>query len=163
MSAYSNISDKCFDADGIELLIKKWKDDGYSIIFTNGCFDLLHLGHIDYLSKASDLGDKLILGLNSDDSVQRLKGKHRPLQNEESRKMILGSLQFVDAVVVFKEDTPIELIQRIQPDVLVKGGDYTVETVVGADIVTAYGGRVELIPFVQGHSTSNIEKKIRRQ
>lgn len=163
MSAYSNISDKCFDAASIERLAKKWKVESQTIIFTNGCFDLLHLGHIDYLSKASDLGDKLILGLNADDSVRRLKGKHRPLQNEESRKMILASLQFIDAVVVFKEDTPIELIQRIQPDVLVKGGDYTVETVVGADIVTQYGGRVELIPFVNGHSTSSIEEKIRRQ
>ena len=133
-----------------------WRFSEQKIVFTNGCFDLIHKGHIHTLAKARALGDVLILGLNSDDSVKRLKGESRPLQAENDRALILASMIFVDAVVVFEEDTPFNLIQLVQPDVLVKGGDYQKHEVVGADIVEAKGGEVVLIPFVAGHSTTNL-------
>ncbi|GHS85068.1 hypothetical protein FACS1894201_04370 [Bacteroidia bacterium] len=126
------------------------------VVFTNGCFDILHRGHVEYLQKARSLGDKLIVGLNSDASVQRLKGKGRPVQDQESRKIVLAALRCVDEVILFDEDTPYELIQRLQPDVLVKGGDYQPENIVGYDIVTAKGGQVLCLDFVQGYSTTNI-------
>ena len=128
------------------------------IVFTNGCFDILHRGHIEYLSKASDLGDVLIIGLNTDASVKRIKGEGRPVQDETSRALILASLRFVEAVILFDEDTPYDLISMIKPDVLVKGGDYTEETIVGADIVKAIGGEVVTIPLVEGYSTSGLIK-----
>ena len=132
------------------------------IVFTNGCFDILHLGHVDYLSKAADCGDILIVGVNSDASVKRLgKGDSRPIQDQNSRATIIAALHFVDLVVVFDEETPYELIKLIQPDVLVKGADYIVEEVAGHDIVLAKGGEVKLIELVQGYSTSAIEKKIK--
>ena len=132
-----------------------------SVVFTNGCFDLLHLGHIDYLSRAKNLGGMLIVAVNSDDSVKRLdKGLNRPIQDQDSRAGIIAALHSVDAVVVFSEDTPMELLEELKPDVLVKGGDYSRETVVGADLVEENGGRVEIIPFLEGHSTSNIENRI---
>lgn len=134
---------------------------GHEIVFTNGCFDLLHPGHIRYLAQARDLGDFLIIGLNSDDSVSRLKGPERPIQNEIVRGEMLAALHVVDAVVVFDEDTPLELITALKPDILVKGGDYTPETVVGADVVTEYGGRVEIIKFETGYSTTDLISKIR--
>jgi D-glycero-beta-D-manno-heptose 1-phosphate adenylyltransferase len=160
MTAYSTIQKKCKTHEDIRSMAQDWHTSNKTIVFTNGCFDLLHLGHIDYLSKAADLGDILVVGLNSDESVTRLKGNHRPLQNEASRTMLMAALEFVDAVVVFAEDTPIELIKTIRPDILVKGGDYTQETVVGADLVKDKGGKVMLIPFLDGHSTSAIEHKI---
>ncbi len=141
-------------------LVHDWKTRGETIVFTNGCFDLLHKGHIDYLNKAADLGDHLVVGLNSDDSVSRLKGEHRPLQDESSRSFVMASLECVSAVTVFTQDTPKELIELVKPDVLVKGGDYVPETVVGADFVTSIGGRVQIIPFLEGYSTTSIEKKI---
>ncbi|MCC6690606.1 MAG: D-glycero-beta-D-manno-heptose 1-phosphate adenylyltransferase [Bacteroidia bacterium] len=132
------------------------------IVFTNGCFDLLHMGHVDYLSKAADCGTKLIVGVNSDASVRRLKkGPSRPIQNETSRALIIAALHFVDIVTVFDEDTPYELIKLIQPDVLVKGADYKIEEIAGHDIVLAKGGEVKLIELVKGYSTSAIEKKIK--
>jgi len=132
------------------------------IVFTNGCFDLLHLGHVDYLSKAADCGDVLIVGVNSDASVKLLnKGANRPIQNEHTRATIIAALHFVDIVCVFNEATPYDLIQQVQPDVLVKGADYTTQEVVGHDIVLAKGGEVKLIELVQGYSTSAIEKKIK--
>ena len=135
---------------------------GKKIVFTNGCFDILHLGHVDYLSKAADCGDVLIVGVNSDASVRRLgKGASRPIQDEWSRCMLIAALHFVDYVVLFDEDTPYELISRIQPDVLVKGADYTVEQVAGHDVVMGYGGTVKLIELVKGYSTSSIEQKIK--
>ena len=131
-----------------------------TIVFTNGCFDLIHLGHIDYLSKAADLGNILIIGLNSDQSVHKIKSPGRPLQDQKSRQMLLAAISFVDIVVLFDEETPHKLISEIKPDVLVKGGDYKAEEVVGADIVTQNGGKVVILPFVEGYSTSSIESKI---
>lgn len=130
------------------------------IVFTNGCFDILHVGHKRYLEQASALGDVFVIGVNSDDSVRRLKGSGRPVNSEQDRMEILSALGFVDYVVLFDEDTPYELIKIVQPDILVKGGDYTADQVVGKDIVEARGGRVELIQFVEGKSTSNIINKI---
>ena len=131
-----------------------------TLCFTNGCFDLIHPGHVQYLADARAQGDFLVVGLNSDASVARLKGPGRPLQDEAARAAVLLGLRSVDAVVRFDEDTPLELIQALRPDVLVKGGDYTPETVVGRDFVEAQGGRLILIPFLPGHSTSKIEARI---
>ena len=133
------------------------------IVFTNGCFDILHVGHKRYLQQAATLGDILVVGVNSDASVRRLKGPTRPVNNEQDRAEMLSALGFIDYVVIFDEDTPYELIKKIQPDVLVKGGDYKPEEVVGRDIVEARGGRLELISFVEGKSTTNIIKKINQQ
>ncbi len=130
------------------------------LCFTNGCFDLIHPGHVKYLEDARALGDFLVVGLNSDASVARLKGPGRPLQDEAARAAILLGLRSVDAVIRFEEDTPLELIRALQPDVLVKGGDYTPETVVGREIVEGRGGRLALIPFLPGHSTTRIEQRI---
>lgn len=129
------------------------------IVFTNGCFDILHLGHVHYLSAAKDLGDILVIGLNSDDSVKRLKGENRPINTQYARALLLAALQFVDFVIVFDEDTPLNLIQQITPHVLVKGGDYKIEDVVGADWVMAHGGKVEIVDFVEGYSSTNLIKK----
>lgn len=137
-----------------------WKFQGKKIVFTNGCFDILHLGHIDYLSKAKDLGDLLIIGLNTDLSVSKIKGKSRPIQDEVSRAFVLASLGFVDAVVFFGEDTPLNLIKLTQPDILVKGADYKPEDIVGYDIVNGKGGEICTIEFLEGYSTTSIEKKI---
>ena len=131
------------------------------IVFTNGCFDIIHAGHISYLSEAKSLGDVLIVGLNSDESVKRLKGEGRPVVCEKDRAYVLANLKPVDYVVIFDEDTPYELIKRIRPDVLVKGGDYKGKTVAGADLVESSGGKVVLIDFVRGKSTSNIIKTIK--
>jgi len=131
------------------------------LCFTNGCFDLLHPGHVKYLEDVKAMGDFLVVGLNSDASVARLKGPSRPLQDEHARAMILLGLRSVDAVVRFEEDTPFNLIQALQPDILAKGGDYTPENVVGRDIVENRGGRLVLVPFLPGHSTSAIEERIR--
>ncbi|MBC7913398.1 MAG: adenylyltransferase/cytidyltransferase family protein, partial [Pyrinomonadaceae bacterium] len=128
---------------------------------TNGCFDLLHLGHIDYLAKAANLGNKLVIGLNSDKSTSDLKGPGRPITNQKSRARLLAALYFVDAVVLFDEPTPYNLIKAINPDILVKGADYTIDTIVGADIVLANGGSVKTIEYIDGYSTSAIEQKIR--
>ncbi len=156
------ISNKIFTLEQLKKVVMGWRIKSDSIVFTNGCFDILHLGHIDYLSKAKDLGTRLIVGVNTDSSVKRLgKGDSRPINDETSRSMIIASLQFVDAVILFDEDTPYELIKAIEPDVLVKGADYTIDKVVGADIVMARGGKVELITYLEGYSTTNIEKKIR--
>ena len=132
------------------------------LCFTNGCFDLLHPGHVQYLEDVRALGDFLVVGLNSDASVARLKGPSRPLQDERARALILCGLRSVDAVVRFDEDTPYQLIRALQPDILAKGGDYTRETVVGRDIVEARGGRLVLVPFLPGHSTTTIVERIRR-
>lgn len=133
---------------------------GRKIVFTNGCFDLLHLGHVDYLAKARDLADVLVVGVNTDNSVRNLKGKDRPIQDEKSRCLILASLVFVDYVVLFDEPTPYNLIKLVQPDVLVKGSDYKKEDIVGYDIVSSKGGKVETIDFIEGYSTTRIINKI---
>jgi len=147
---------KIFDRQILNQRIAMWRFQNKKVVFTNGCFDILHRGHIEYLSKARDLGDVLVVGLNTDSSVKRIKGENRPVQDEASRAQILASLRFVEAVILFDEDTPYELISLIKPDVLVKGGDYTEETIVGADIVRANGGDVVTIPVVEGYSTSKI-------
>ena len=131
------------------------------VVFTNGVFDLLHPGHIEVLDMARREGAALVVGLNSDDSVKRLKGPARPVRNAAERAVVLAGLEAVDAVVVFDEDTPFALVQRLQPDVIVKGGDYSPETIVGADVVTARGGRVVVVPLVAGQSTTSIIEKLR--
>jgi rfaE bifunctional protein nucleotidyltransferase chain/domain len=155
-------ADKIYTSETILPELQKWRSEGQKIVFTNGCFDLLHLGHVDYLEKARQLGDKLVLGLNTDSSIKRLKGEERPLQDEMARARIMASLLFVDAVVLFSEDTPYELIKLVQPDILVKGDDYTPDTIVGADIVKAKGGEVKTVSLVKGYSTTNIVAKIKR-
>ncbi|MGD9899980.1 MAG: D-glycero-beta-D-manno-heptose 1-phosphate adenylyltransferase [Calditrichaceae bacterium] len=145
-----------------ELVQKLRKDKNCLIAFTNGCFDILHRGHVVYLEKAKEYASILIVGLNSDDSVRRLKGEGRPLMPEEDRAFILSRLESVDIVCVFDEDTPYELIKKILPDILVKGGDYRVEDIVGRDIVDESGGKVLTIPLVPGRSTTNIVNKANR-
>ena len=142
-------------------LIAQWRAAGERIVFTNGCFDLLHYGHLHYLSDARDLADRLVVGLNSSASVRRLKGPTRPINDELTRTHLLAALEVVDAVVVFEQDTPLELIQLIQPDILVKGGDWQPAQIVGSDLVLAQGGQVLSLPFVTGYSTTNIEQKIK--
>lgn len=146
-------------ADAVKI-IEGWRMRPCKVVFTNGCFDLLHLGHIEYLSKAASQGDYLIIGLNTDASVRKIKGKTRPVNDEHSRAMLLASLGFVSLIVLFSEDTPYELIKTLQPDVLVKGADYKAEQIVGYDIVTQRGGSVLTIDFVPGYSSSSIEKRI---
>jgi rfaE bifunctional protein nucleotidyltransferase chain/domain len=131
-----------------------WRLKEKKVVFTNGCFDILHLGHVEYLAKARDLGGILIVGLNTDDSVRRLKGAHRPVNDEDARAMVLAALSFVDAIVLFDEDTPAELISQILPDLLVKGKDYDGKTIVGADVVKAHGGEVVTIELTKGYSTT---------
>ena len=142
-------------------IVDGWKKQGLKVVFTNGCFDILHLGHVDYLEKARSLGDKLVLGLNTDDSVSRIKGPSRPIQDENSRAHILASLQFIDLVVFFNEDTPLDLISTLIPQILVKGSDYLAENIVGADVVKSNGGVVKTIEFVPGYSTTKIVEKIK--
>lgn len=142
-------------------IIEEWRARGLEIVFTNGCFDLLHYGHIQYLNEARDLGDRLIVGLNSDASVQRIKGKDRPLQDQKSRAEILSHLEMVNIVILFDEDTPLELIKKCKPDYLVKGGDYKINEIVGADEVNEYGGEVKNLSFAPGYSSSNIIAKIK--
>jgi D-beta-D-heptose 7-phosphate kinase/D-beta-D-heptose 1-phosphate adenosyltransferase len=141
--------------------IAQWKFLGKTIAFTNGVFDILHPGHIFSLSQAAKEADYLIVGVNADDTVKRLKGKNRPVNNQETRTLILASLLMVDAVVIFEEDTPLALINAILPDVLVKGGDYTVEQIVGAKEVIQHGGRVVINPIIEGFSTSGIIEKMK--
>jgi rfaE bifunctional protein nucleotidyltransferase chain/domain len=141
-------------------MLKIWHYIGQKVVFTNGCFDLVHRGHVNYLSRASSLGDKMIIGLNTDQSVSRIKGPSRPLQDELSRAEVLASMFFVDAVVLFDEETPFELIDFLKPDILVKGSDYSIDKIVGADVVIANGGRVETMDFMEGYSSTNIINKI---
>lgn len=159
-SLWNIIEAKIFAIEQLKKRIGIWKLRSNQIVFTNGCFDLLHPGHVKYLADAKSLGDRLIIGVNSDDSVQRLKGKNRPIQNQKSRMQILASLHMVDAVILFEEDTPMKLISELKPDFLVKGGDWDVSKIVGADFVNSYGGKVLNIPFLEGFSTSIIEQKI---
>ena len=149
--------------DSIAREMDSLRSQGKKIVFTNGCFDLLHVGHVKYLQRARQLGDLLVLGLNSDASIRRLKGPKRPLINEEERAHVLAALDCIDHVVVFDEDTPLELLEAVRPDVLVKGGDYTVDGVVGRELVESYGGKVELIQFVDGKSTTSIIDKVLKQ
>ncbi len=153
-------ADKICDQRQLLALVSHWKDAHQKIVFTNGCFDLLHAGHVTYLEAAKKTGDKLILGLNTDRSVSALKGPTRPVIHEQDRARVLAALASVDAVILFDEDTPLQLIDAIRPDVIVKGDDYTENQVVGSAEVKSWGGSVKLIPLVQGRSTSNIIKKL---
>lgn len=157
------IVDKIFLREQLIRRVAQWKFLGKSIAFTNGCFDILHAGHIASLSDAAKEGDILIVGVNSDASTRRLKGSERPINDESSRATLLASLVMVDAVSIFDEDTPLELITSILPDVIVKGGDYTIEQMIGAKEVIANGGRVVINPILTGFSTTNIVNKIRTQ
>ncbi|MHB1178286.1 MAG: D-glycero-beta-D-manno-heptose 1-phosphate adenylyltransferase [Daejeonella sp.] len=161
MSKFQNIQHKILTGEQLKAMLNIWRLLEKRIVFTNGCFDLLHPGHIDYLAKAADLGDKLVIGLNSDRSASRLKGPGRPITDEHSRSLILASFSFVDALVLFDEQTPLELIKWIRPDILVKGGDYTVDQIVGAEIVLQNGGQVKTLEYLPGYSTTLIEQKIR--
>jgi D-beta-D-heptose 7-phosphate kinase / D-beta-D-heptose 1-phosphate adenosyltransferase len=152
--------EKILDLERIKLRVAEWRASGETIVFTNGCFDLLHVGHITLLEDCRRFGSKLVLGLNADASVCRLKGPTRPIVAERERARVMAALAAVDAVVLFEEDTPLELIRALKPNVLVKGGDYTIETVVGHEDVIASGGRVEIVPTVEGFSTTNIVKKL---
>ncbi|GAB3889730.1 D-glycero-beta-D-manno-heptose 1-phosphate adenylyltransferase [Spirosoma agri] len=139
-----------------------WRAEGQQIVFTNGCFDIVHLGHIDYLEKAHALGNRLILGLNTDASVSCIKGPLRPVVNEYARARLMAALEFVDAVTLFDEPTPLELIEAVKPDILVKGNDYTVDTIVGADFVLGRGGRVKTVTLVPGYSTTKLIERIKQ-
>ena len=161
MSHLHSIEKKVMDTVALADQIRMWRDQGCKIVFTNGCFDILHLGHVDYLARAADFGDKMIIGLNTDTSVSRIKGPTRPINDQRSRAMVLASLGFVSAITFFDEPTPYDLIKLVQPDVLIKGADYKPEEIVGYDIVTARGGSVQTIPFVDGYSTTAIEQRIR--
>ncbi len=156
------IYNKIISRDKIVSLAAKWRANGDKIVFTNGCFDLIHRGHIEYLSRAADLSERMIVGLNTDASVSRLKGKDRPVVDEESRAILMGAFEFVDAVVYFDDDTPYELIKEIQPDILVKGSDYKIEEIIGYDIVLARGGTVETINLVEGFSTTTLIERIKK-
>lgn len=160
MKIFENIAQKIHTRASAAEVVKTWHAAGETVVFTNGCFDLLHFGHLHYLADARDLGQRLVIGLNSSASVSRLKGPHRPINDETTRAHMLAALEMVDAVVVFDENTPLELIRAVEPDVLVKGGDWAVEQIVGSDLVLARGGRVLSLPFVPGYSTTNIEQKI---
>jgi D-glycero-beta-D-manno-heptose 1-phosphate adenylyltransferase len=155
-------SDKILSRAEAQKQVKKWQNEGKKVVFTNGCFDIVHLGHIDYLEKSRNLGDKLILGLNTDSSVSRLKGETRPVVNEYARSRMMAAFEFIDAVVLFDEPTPKELIETLSPDILVKGDDYTVENIVGADFVLGKGGEVKTISLVKGYSTTSIIEKIKQ-
>lgn len=154
---------KITELSALKVQVNNWKSEDKKIVFTNGVFDLLHIGHITYLSKAAELGDKLIIGLNSDASVKRIKGKSRPVNDQNSRAALLASFFFVDAVVIFEQDTPLDLITTLMPDVLIKGADYSIENIVGANEIIANGGQVKTITFVEGYSSTSIIKKIQQK
>ena len=163
MNHLNNLLKKRMDLPALTEKIKQWREQGCKIVFTNGCFDLLHRGHVEYLAQAADHGDKLVIGLNTDASVNRLKGPTRPINDEDARSAVLSALGFVSAVVLFDEPTPLELIRQVQPDILIKGADYKPEDIVGYDIVTARGGKVVTITLTNGYSTSSIEQRIREK
>jgi rfaE bifunctional protein nucleotidyltransferase chain/domain len=156
-----NVAKKIVSRDEMHRMVRVWQDHGEEVVFTNGCFDILHMGHISYLEAARALGDHLVIGLNSDASTRRLKGETRPINHEHSRAYLLASLSFVDLVTIFDEDTPQALISLLVPDILVKGGDYQADDVVGAEIVKTHGGKVVILPYQEGFSTTAIEEKIR--
>lgn len=155
------IQNKIMDRLALQRLVHGWKTTGKKIVFTNGCFDILHHGHLEYLAEAADAGNYLVVGVNTDASVRKLKGPERPVNREEDRALQLASLLCVDAVCLFDEDTPLELIRALEPDVLAKGGDYTIDKIVGADFVQQKGGEVRIIPFVSGYSTTALIDKIK--
>ncbi len=162
MSKLQWIENKIISRDALLHHCNQLRTIGKKIVFTNGCFDILHRGHLDYLARAADFGNILVAGVNTDASVKRLKGEGRPMNNEQDRAFQLAALLCIDTVCLFDEDTPEELIRTVRPDVLVKGGDYTIDKIVGADFVQQYGGSVEIIPFVPGYSTSALIANIKK-
>jgi D-beta-D-heptose 7-phosphate kinase / D-beta-D-heptose 1-phosphate adenosyltransferase len=154
----STDEDRIFSWEEAEKMVRLWQARGETVVFTNGCFDILHRGHLTYLAQAAELGAHLLIGLNSDASVKRLKGEERPVNGEKDRAFMLAALRMVDGVVLFCEDTPEELLSHLKPDILVKGGDYKPEEVAGRE----YAGRVEILPFVDGYSTTGLISKIRK-
>jgi len=155
-----NIQQKIVDAEALQKLLHHWWAVEDKVVFTNGCFDVLHVGHVSLLNQCAELGDRVIVGLNSDVSIRKIKGINRPIQEQADRAMILASLKNVDAVILFDEETPLELIKNILPDVLVKGGDYTTQNIVGAAEVAANGGTVKIIELVKGRSSTDIADRI---
>lgn len=162
MRFIEGIEKKIMPADQAKAVIKGWKTIGRTVAFTNGCFDILHPGHLFSLAQSAKEADYLVVGLNSDASVKRLKGPERPIHSTESRALVLANLLLVDIVVVFEEDTPLELIKTLEPSILVKGGDYTIDTIVGAKEVIAQGGKVIINPILEGFSTTQIIHKIKQ-
>ncbi len=156
----NSIKNKIFTPDKLVELRNIWGNEGEKVVFTNGCFDLIHLGHLDYLARASELGDKFIIAVNADSSVKLLKGPTRPFKDEYSRMLLLASLTYTDAVVLFHEETPFNLISKLIPDVLVKGGDYHAGDIIGGDIIRSHGGQVVVLPFLEGYSTTGLVEKI---
>ncbi len=161
MRSVSSIPDKIFTLDGLMHQVRRWRLHNKKIVFTNGVFDILHEGHIASLSEAASFSHVLIVGVNTDASVKRLKGESRPVNNESSRALLLASLLMTDAIILFEEDTPLNLIATILPDVLVKGGDYTIDQIVGAKEVMANGGEVKIVPILEGFSTTSIIQKMK--
>jgi D-glycero-beta-D-manno-heptose 1-phosphate adenylyltransferase len=160
-SHWENITGKVVHHQDALACVNRWKSEGNEIVFTNGCFDILHYGHLRYLADARDLGSKLVVGLNSDASVKRLKGASRPINPEAARAVQLASLSCIDLIVIFEEDTPLQLIELLTPDLLVKGGDYALHDIIGADWVTSHGGAVRALPYHEGFSTTEIISKIK--
>lgn len=156
------IQHKILDSDQLKHQVRRWKLLGKKIVFTNGCFDILHKGHMEILSQAAASGDMLVVGVNSDHSVKHLKGEGRPVNDESFRTLMLASLTIVDAVVIFDEPTPLQLIQNTEPDILLKGGDYSLDQIVGAEEVVKNGGEVKIVPLVKGYSTTALIEKIQQ-
>lgn len=162
MTHLEYINNKIYkDWESLKNTLGLWNFKNETIVFTNGCFDIVHQGHINYLSKAKELGTKLVIGLNTDFSVKRIKGSERPINNEDSRALLLAAFEFSDAIILFNEDTPYELIKYIQPDILVKGNDYKPEDIIGYDIIKNKGGEVKTLDFIDGFSSSSIIDKIK--
>lgn len=155
------IKSKIKESQEAKTIVDSWKHENQTIVFTNGCFDIIHFGHLSYLAEAKALGDKLVIGLNSKSSVKRLKGNHRPINDDLTRSHLLASLEFVDLVIFFEEDTPLILIEMLLPDILVKGGDYIPEDIVGYESVKENGGETKVLSFVDGYSTTKLENKIK--
>lgn len=163
MGYRSSLEAKIYSREALVVQCRQWQEAGDKLVFTNGCFDLLHLGHIDYLNRAADMGNRLLVGLNTDASVSQLKGPHRPIQDENARLRLIAALACVSAVVLFDEPTPLQLIKALRPDILVKGADYSLDQIVGAREVLRWGGEVKTIDLVQGYATSAIEARIKAQ
>lgn len=160
MAQLPNIKAKILSREALQQYVRTWQSAGETVVFTNGCFDILHYGHVDYLHQAAALGHRLVVALNTDASVSKLKGPHRPLQNEASRGLVMAALGCVDAITFFDEATPLELIITLLPDVLVKGADYSIDQIIGAKEVIANGGKVKTIVLSMGYSTTAIEQRI---
>ena len=162
MPLISKVREKIITTDNLVLKVSQWKKNKMKVAFTNGCFDILHLGHLEILTKSKEFGDRLIVAVNSDESVRKLKGKERPINDFQTRSNMLASFSFVDYVVEFSDDTPKKLIQIIKPDFLIKGGDYKKKDIVGNDIVSSYGGETIIIPLIDGLSTTNTINKLNK-